>query len=102
MEKELRTKIEFPNAEAYIETPHTNCSICEHILTVGDYDDEAGWTCRAFPNGIPWDLVFAEGQASHDEEYPGDNGYRFKSPVIEHEGHRFATNHIGDRFFLID
>jgi hypothetical protein len=31
--------------------------------------------CRAFPNGIPEDIL--SGRVSHEDEYDGDGGYRY-------------------------
>ncbi len=43
------------------------CSYCKHR--------EKGLVCKAFPSGIPRDLMMRE---EHDTPYPGDNGIRFE------------------------
>jgi len=34
------------------------------------------YKCKAFPNGIPRDIVFSE--ADHHKPYPGDGGIQYK------------------------
>ena len=45
--------IEYPNPEGNWGTPHSGCSVCRNLLKVGNPATEEGWTCRAFPDGIP-------------------------------------------------
>ena len=37
----------------YTELPQP-CMHCKHLLTVGSQFDETGWTCEAYPAGIPY------------------------------------------------
>ena len=46
------------------------CSRCANLLS------GVHWTCRAFPDGIPADIL--SGQIDHSEPYPGDHGVRFE------------------------
>ncbi len=44
------------------------CSGCAHA--------NADNTCKAYPDGIPLEIV--SGEHDHTEPYPGDNGMRYK------------------------
>ena len=81
--------IEYPDPEGNYDTPHSGCAVCQNLLTIGSQTDESGWTCRAFPNGIPWALCMVAGEVSHDKPYPGDKGFRFNPKVFEYKGHKF-------------
>ena len=43
------------------------CNECKH--------NHRDFTCDAFPNGIPKEIVL---RREHDTPYPGDNGIRFE------------------------
>jgi hypothetical protein len=49
------------------------CFFCTH------YKEDA--TCKAFPNGIPKEIMRSE--KDHTEPYPGDNGIQFEEKVEE-------------------
>jgi hypothetical protein len=51
----------------------TPCHTCEHRIT--------GWTCAAFPRGIPEEILV--GDDLHREPYEGDNGIQWKERVNE-------------------
>ena len=61
----VKKKIEYPDPEPNYGTPHSGCNVCQHLLTIGKQDSEEGWTCRAFPAGIPWELCMVAGGVSH-------------------------------------
>lgn len=44
------------------------CNKCKHV-------NEDGMTCKAFPNGIPKEIL--NGDFKHRRPYEGDNGIRF-------------------------
>ena len=48
------------------------CLGCNHFNAGG----EAGLTCKAFPLGIPDDILYSA--ADHRKPFPGDNGIRFE------------------------
>lgn len=60
------------------------CGYCQRLRKMGDQDGE-GWTCDAFPDGIPSSIVLND-NAPHDEVYPGDNGLRYLPRIIVPEG----------------
>lgn len=43
------------------------CNDCKH--------NHRDFTCDAFPNGIPKEIILRE---EHDTPYPGDNGIRYE------------------------
>ena len=48
------------------------CRTCKHWRR----DDFSGFTCNAFPDGIP-DAIL-ESDHDHRKPYPGDNGIRYE------------------------
>jgi hypothetical protein len=44
---------------------------CKHY----NRDDEEGFTCRAFPKGVPDRIIFG---FDHRQPFKGDNGIRFE------------------------
>ena len=52
------------------------CEDCVHSLPTPE--GEEGLRCRAFPLGIPVEIVFHG--FDHRKEFPGDNGIRYKPP----------------------
>jgi hypothetical protein len=67
----------------------SQCAVCKHLR------DEGG-ACDAFPDGIPMEVMFGDGDPSepesfkpqfdHRQPYPGDNGVRWEAadPELEH------------------
>ena len=50
----------------------SNCLYCQHYRV-----RQTGFKCAAFPGGIPAPII--NGQHNHADEFPGDNGIRFKA-----------------------
>ena len=58
--------------DRYIMKTITECQCleCKHFI------DDRKFTCKAFPKGIPDDLVFT--RVEHTKPYPGDHGIQFE------------------------
>lgn len=57
------------------------CLDCKHL----DRGEGDRMTCRAFPDGIPADII--ESDADHTQPYPGDHGIRY-APMTPAETRR--------------
>ena len=44
------------------------CFYCIHLLHIGQQFDNEGWTCKAFPDGIPYSIW--KGYEPHDGLFP--------------------------------
>jgi hypothetical protein len=56
------------------------CASCKWVRRMGSLGG-VGWTCRAFPDGIPPTIV--DGTDSHAEPYDGDHGIQFEEGESE-------------------
>jgi hypothetical protein len=52
---------------------YPQCINCSHF----DLESIEAMRCRAFPGGIPEDIL--RNSCDHREPYPGDNGFRYKA-----------------------
>ena len=58
-----------------------NCGNCVNELGRKVINGLERPICRAFPNGIPMEVM--SGKFIHEKPYPGDNGYRYElKPTI--------------------
>jgi hypothetical protein len=55
--------------------PPPPCYLCKHLNR--DWPLDPPWQCKAFPGGIPKELLHSWPTA-HTEPYPGDNGIMFE------------------------
>ncbi len=60
------------------------CGFCQNLTRMGGQDGH-GWTCAAFPDGIPSSVVLRD-EVDHTQPYPGDNGIRYKPRIIKKDG----------------
>lgn len=49
---------------------------CKHFFGPMGPKDIPLFVCRAFPKGIPEEIL--SGEVNHTESYPGDNGFRYE------------------------
>ena len=52
----------------------SKCYGCQHFLSGGQLEN---FTCKAYPKGIPADIVL--GRTNHDRPLEGDNGYQYRN-----------------------
>lgn len=52
------------------------CCACRHVREWGRLDG-TGWTCAAFPDGIPPEIITR--RLLHHKPHPGDHGVRFEA-----------------------
>jgi hypothetical protein len=56
------------------------CAYCKHLTNSGNQHDNEQWTCKAFPNGIPYGIWARH--IPHDVDLPGQvPGYHYESNV---------------------
>lgn len=68
------------------------CTLCERLVEPGD--DEYGFKCAAFPDGIPDEILV--GTFDHRKAYPEDKGIRFQAriDVTEKDVNEFMAERI--------
>lgn len=69
------------------------CGHCLHKIKSGGLDGE-GWTCKAFPDGIPSDVVLSDGE-THVDHLPDDNGFKYSPIVHDDDGIKFVYDWDG-------
>ena len=67
--KEIRAAKFSENGMGAIRFSNSICYKCVHV-------NEDGQSCKAFPDGIPGEIL--TGEVKHTDPYPGDNGIQFK------------------------
>lgn len=60
----------------------SQCENCIRCLHWGALDG-IGWTCEAFPEGIP--VAIVKGKRSHEDNVPGDNGIHYDARSYKDE-----------------
>ena len=55
-----------------LERPNKSCLNCRHLHRSG-----VGFTCTAFPDGIPYDI--RSGETPHDKPIRGDHGIQWEA-----------------------
>lgn len=61
-----------PSAQSQYLENQSPCFYCKYLTSIGDNTDYSGWTCKAFPQGIP--EVILKRRMNHKEVidiYPG-------------------------------
>lgn len=78
--------------EVMLESP---CYYCDHLLAMGKRDN-TGWTCKAFPKGIPIGIM--NRKIDHREELKGvDNGFTYEGKVFTNDdGTEYKLTFKGD------
>ena len=70
------------------------CVHCVHLVKVGKQSGE-NWTCQAFPNGIPPEIV--RRKAKHDKPFTFQEGeYVFESKVVSFDGEPHKVTFEGE------
>lgn len=55
----------------------TQCGDCKNMIMISSSPEgEPFGKCKAFPEGIPYDLLHSKFE--HNKPYPGDNGIQFE------------------------
>lgn len=62
-----------------IGQPNQSCLNCRHLHRSGP-----GFTCSAFPDGIPFDI--RSGETPHNKPIPGDHGIQWEPAPDAPEG----------------
>lgn len=77
------------------------CLHCQHLTQTGEQFNEDGWTCRAFPEQIPYH-IWRYGK--HDETLPGQVGnFTFGSKTYPREtGKRVRYDSEGNQHVVND
>ena len=74
--------------QVFLDPP---CMYCEHLEQLGKQFSEIGWSCKAYPNGIPYGIWSRSTLFEHDVILPAQEGdYVFKSKVYNGEVISFA------------
>jgi hypothetical protein len=69
------------------------CMKCKHRTEIGRLDN-TGWKCKAFPEGIPQEILTQE--LDHTKPIEGDHGFLYESKVYaDHEG-KYTISWDGD------
>ncbi len=82
---------DFPECDGVSPSP---CLRCFHLVKVGNMTTFEGWTCAAFPEGIPTSIVRAENE-DHVGMQPGDNGYRYQPELVKYRSGWWAWDWHG-------
>lgn len=77
------------NAQSEYMEKSPPCLHCKHLISIGGNTEFRGWTCKAFPEGIP--VVILKNRINHKsliDLFPGQNP-RFFFDGKEKDGKKF-------------
>ena len=70
-------KVEDKHDGRYIEL-QPPCFYCKHLIDMGYQDDNERWTCKAFPEGIPF-MIWSRNTEHDQVEIVQEGKYVYKS-----------------------
>ncbi len=80
----------------------SGCAWCIHRVEVGEQFSHHGWTCKAFPDGIPY-MVFS-GYLLHDTPFDGgfqEGSFAFESKTFQRSsGEKIRYSIKGDSYVV--
>lgn len=79
-----------------MSTGHPICHDCRHLQGVAP---GKGWTCAAFEDGIPVDILASA--ANHRKPFPGDGGIQYQQRIAKAAGILFVVQDTEPRVLLL-
>jgi hypothetical protein len=91
-----RTDKQLDERHAYINNEiDAPCMYCKHLLFIGQPDSEIEWTCKAFPEGIPYDIWARH--TNHNQDIPGQKRhYVYESRTMDIGDKKMVVSFEGD------
>lgn len=69
------------------------CFYCKHLVKAGGLVFVKAWRCKAFPYGIPVEILRRE--LDHSQPLDGDNGIQYESERYQDEGRWYTIDFDG-------